>query len=76
MNRHYPGQYLKPGEFLSPDSWICTMVMAASLTLPLALKDVGTVLKTSQQKDKEGETPHLFQPSSQKSINRYSLLKM
>lgn len=31
------------------------MVMAASLTLPLALKDVGTVLKTSQQKDKEGE---------------------
>ncbi len=34
LNRHYPGQYLKPGEFLSPDSWICTMVMAASLTLP------------------------------------------
>ena len=31
------------------------MVMAASLTLPMALKDVGTVLKTSQQKDKEGE---------------------
>lgn len=55
LNRHYPGQYLKPGEFLSPDSWICTMVMAASLTLPLALKGVGTVLKTSQQKDKEGE---------------------
>lgn len=49
LNRHYPGQYLKPGEFLSPDSWICTMVMAASLTLPMALKDVGTVLKTSQQ---------------------------
>lgn len=55
LNRHYPGQYLKPGEFLSPDSWICTMIMAASLTLPMALKDVGTVLKTSQQKDKEGE---------------------
>ena len=29
--------------------------MAASLTLPMALKDVGAVLKTSQQKDKEGE---------------------
>ena len=40
MQRHLPGQYLKPGEFLSPDSWICTMVMAASLTLPMALKDV------------------------------------
>ena len=55
LNQHYPGQYLKPGSFLSPDNWICTMVMAASLTLPLALKDVGTVLKTNQQKDKEGE---------------------
>lgn len=55
LQRHLPGQYLKPGEFLSPDSWICTMVMAASLTLPMALKDVGTVLKTCQQKDKEGE---------------------
>lgn len=55
LQRHLPGQYLKPGEFLSPDSWICTMVMAASLTLPMALKDVGAVLKTSQQKDKEGE---------------------
>ena len=31
------------------------MVMAGSLTLPLALKDVGEVLKTAQQKDKEGE---------------------
>ena len=29
LNRHCPGQYLKQGEFLSPDNWICTMVMAA-----------------------------------------------
>ncbi len=55
LQQQYPGQYLEPGAFLSPDRWICTMVMAASLTLPLALKDVGTVLKTNQQKDKEGE---------------------
>lgn len=55
LSQHYPGQYLEPGTFLSPDNWICTMVMAASLTLPLALKDVGAVLKTNQQKDKEGE---------------------
>lgn len=55
LQRHFPGAYLKPGEFLSPDNWICTMVMAGSLTLPLALKDVGEVLKTAQQKDKEGE---------------------
>lgn len=50
LQQHYPGQYLKPGTFLSPDNWICTMVMAASLTLPMALKDVGEVLKTTQHK--------------------------
>ena len=55
LQRNFPGQYLQPGAFLSPDNWLCTMVMAGSLTLPLALKDVGAVLKTVQQKDKEGE---------------------
>lgn len=55
LQRHFPGQYLHPGTFLSPDNWLCTMVMAGSLTLPLALKDVGEVLRTAQQKDKEGE---------------------
>ena len=55
LQRHFPGQYLQPGAFLSPENWLCTMVMAGSLTLPLALKDVGAVLKTVQQKDKEGE---------------------
>lgn len=55
LQRHFPGQYLQPGAFLSPENWLCTMVIAGSLTLPLALKDVGEVLKTAQQKDKEGE---------------------
>ena len=55
LQQHYPGQYLKPGTFLSPNNWICTMVMAASLTLPMALKDVGDVLRTTQQKDEEGK---------------------
>ena len=55
LQRHFPGQYLQPGTFLTPNNWLCTMVMAGSLTLPLALKDVGEVLKTAQQKDKEGE---------------------
>ena len=55
LQQNYPGQYLKLGTFLSPDKWICTMVMAASLTLPMALKDVGEVLRTTQQKDEEGK---------------------
>ena len=43
------------GHWLDPRQWRCTMVMAASLTLPMALKDVGEVLKTTQQKDEEGK---------------------
>ena len=55
LQQHYPGQYLEPCTFLSPDNWICTMVMAASQTLPMPLKDVGEVLRTTQQKDEEGK---------------------
>ena len=40
---------------LSPDSWQCSMVWAASLSLPLALKNAALVLKTGEQKDKSGE---------------------
>lgn len=43
------------GTQLSPDSWQCTMVWAASLSLPLALKNAAAVLKTGEQKDKAGE---------------------
>ncbi|CAK7037478.1 MAG: hypothetical protein BACD_00172 [Bacteroides rodentium] len=40
---------------LSPDSWFCTMVWAASLSLPLSLKNAAAVLKTGEQKDRAGE---------------------
>ena len=40
---------------LSPDSWQCTMVWAASLSLPLKLKLAAQVLKTGEQKDDAGE---------------------
>ena len=43
------------GRQLSPDSWRCSMVHAASLSLPLALKDSAKVLKTGEQKGKTGE---------------------
>ncbi len=43
------------GEQLSPDSWQCSMVWAASLSLPLKLKDSAVVLKTGEQKDDAGE---------------------
>lgn len=43
------------GTRLSPDSWQCTMVWAASLSLPLALKNAAMVLKTGEQKDRAGE---------------------
>ena len=43
------------GKQLPPDSWQCSMVWAASLSLPLALKNAALVLKTGEQKDRAGE---------------------
>lgn len=43
------------GRVLSPDSWRCSMVHAASLSLPLSLKEAARVLKTGEQKDRAGE---------------------
>lgn len=43
------------GEHLSPDEWQCSMVWAASLSLPLKLKNAAEVLKTGEQKDEVGE---------------------
>lgn len=40
---------------LSPNSWQCTAVQAASLGLPLSLDGVGQVLGLEQQKMKEGK---------------------
>ena len=47
------GHYL--GRTLSPDDWQCSMVWAASLSLPLSLKEAAAVLKTGEQKDRAGE---------------------
>lgn len=47
------GKYL--GHRLSPVGWRCSMVHAASLSLPLALKNAAKVLKTGEQKDRAGE---------------------
>ena len=43
------------GTQLSPDSWQCSMIWAASLSLPLKLKTAAEVLKTGEQKDDAGE---------------------
>ncbi len=47
------GHYL--GRVLSPDSWRCSMVHAASLSLPLSLKAAAKALVTGEQKDRAGE---------------------
>ncbi len=47
------GRFL--GRTLSPDSWQCTMVWAAGLSLPLKLESAAKVLKVEQQKDRAGE---------------------
>ena len=40
---------------LRPNSWRCSMIWAATLGLPLSLKDVGTVLHLDRQKMEEGK---------------------
>lgn len=47
------GHYL--GRRLSPEGWRCSMVHAASISLPLALKNAAKVLRTGEQKDRAGE---------------------
>lgn len=46
---------IKPDEWLSADSWCCTMVMAARCGLPLSLKQVGQALHFKDQKMDEGK---------------------
>ena len=43
------------GTQLSPDAWQCSMVWAASLSLPLSLKNAALVLNSVEQKDRAGE---------------------
>ena len=43
------------GHWLDPHQWRCTMVMAASLTLPGRLADVAVALGTTEQKMEEGK---------------------
>jgi len=47
--------YLKPGTFLSPDSWRCTMIWSAYLGLPMSLAEAGAVLGLEKQKLSEGK---------------------
>lgn len=43
------------GETLNPESWYCTDVQAAELSLPASLADVGSVLGLERQKMTEGK---------------------
>lgn len=52
IKKHYPT--LLNENFLSPNSWRCSMIWCAYLGLPLSLEGVGTILKLSEQKLKVG----------------------
>ena len=43
-------------QYLNPQSWRCTMVMAAYCTLPSSLKEIGKILKLKNQKLEEGKS--------------------
>ena len=52
IKKQYPT--LLNENFLSPNSWRCSMIWSAYLGLPLSLEGVGTILKLSEQKLKVG----------------------
>lgn len=43
------------GEYLKPKSWRCSMILAATMGLPLSLESVGAVLGLEKQKLSEGK---------------------
>ena len=49
--------YHPTGDYLSPDSWYCTMVWSAYMGLPLSLEGVGAVLGLEQQQQPVGLQP-------------------
>lgn len=62
LRRNYPDLFHSYGDandsvgnYLSPESWRCSMVASAYLGLPLTLVGVGAVLKLEQQKMTEGK---------------------
>lgn len=62
LRRNYPDLFHSYGDandsvgnYLSPESWRCSMVASAYLGLPLTLAGVGAVLKLEQQKMTEGK---------------------
>lgn len=62
LRRHYPEyftSYSIPGDtvgnYLDPASWKCSRIWGAYMGLPLSLEGIGTVLKLSDQKMKEGK---------------------
>ena len=62
---------LPTGEYLTPDSWKCSMVWAATMGLPLSLEGVGAVLGLEKQKLTEGKDliKYFCQPCVPKKAN-------
>lgn len=62
LRKHYPQYFFSysipedsVGNYLDPHGWKCSMVWSAYMGLPLSLKNVGEVLKLSEQKMDEGK---------------------
>lgn len=69
---------LPPHTYLNPRSWHCTLIWSAYLGLPLALKDVGYVLKLDKQKIEEGKelVKYFCVPCSPTKTNNYRTRNM
>lgn len=59
------------GTYLSPESWRCSMIWAATMGLPLSLEGVGAVLGLEKQKLTEGKDliKYFCQPCAATKVN-------
>lgn len=59
------------GTYLSPESWRCSMIWAATMGLPLSLEGVGAVLGLEKQKLTEGKDliKYFCQPCTATKVN-------
>ena len=81
LRRNYPEYFRGYGSpddptsyYLNPESWRCTMILAAYNGLPLALGQVGEALRFDQQKLKEGrELIRYFCTPSKSSGRQWNL---
>lgn len=71
-------RFLRGGDYLPPEQWRCTAVVASELGLPNTLDGVAQALRLSYQKDKRGKEliKYFCKPNPKRESNQQTLMGM